>query len=161
MLKQISNYRLFLRKTTKTKQLKLINKLILICFLTSLTNKAFLLSKLFFSETKNNLWFNLNIKANIKFINNKFCLFFFNSILELLHFISLTKSLTLIPYTFFPLKILNGNSKLELPFNIFNLISKNILSNCFIIFLFWKNLILSVYSVLFNLFLTKKILCQH
>lgn len=160
ILKQFLNYRLFLQKFTKTYQLKIKNKLILVCFLNSFTNKAFLLSKLFFLEDKKNKWFKFNINSNIKFINNKICLFSFNSILEILYFIFLTKSILLIPYIFFPLKILNGNSNLELPFNIFNLISKNILSNCFIIFLIWKQLILFIYSIIFNLFKIKN-KCQH
>lgn len=157
ILKQIVTYRLFLLKTMRTQQLKINNKLVLICHLTSLTNKAFLLSKIFFLETKKNFWFNFNITSNFTFINNKLCLFLFNTILELLYFIFLTKSVALTPYTFFPLKILNGNSNIELPFNIFNIISQNILINRFIVFLFWKNLILSIYSMIFNIFKLKYI----
>lgn len=158
-LNKFLNYRLFLKKTIRAKQLKTTNKLLFVCFLNSLTNKAFLLSKFFFLETKKNLWFNFNIKSNIKFINNKFCIFLFNSIIELLYFIFLTKSLTLIPYVFFPLKILSGNSKCELPLNIFNIISTNILKISFNIFCFWKNIFIYLYFIIFNLL--KKKQCLH
>lgn len=155
ILKQILNYRLFLTKTIKTKQLIKKNKLILICYLASLTDKAFLLSNFFFLKEKKNPWFKFNINSNIKFLNNKFCIFFFNTLIELLYFIFLMKSITLIPYIFFPLKILNSNSKLELPFNIFNIISQNILINNFIIFFFWKNIIMLLYSLIFCLYINK------
>lgn len=158
-LKKLLNYRLFIKKSIKTKNLKFNNKLILVCYLNSLSNKAFLLSKLFFLEKKNNVWFNFKINSNIKFINNKFCLFFFNSIIELFYFIFLTKTLTLIPYVFFPLKILSGNSKLELPLNIFNSISITILKTTFSIFFFWKNLFVNLYFLIFNLL--KKTKCLH
>lgn len=158
-LKTFLNYRLFLKKTIRAKQLKINNKLLFVCFLNSLTNKAFLLSKFLFLEKKNNMWFNFNIKSNIQFINNKFCIFLFNSIMELLYFIFLTKSLTIIPYVFFPLKILSGNSSLELPLNIFNIISTNILKISFNIFCFWKNLFIYLYFIIFNLL--KKKQCQH
>jgi hypothetical protein len=151
VLKKILNYRLFLKNTIKTKNFKINNKLILICFLHSLTNKAFLLSKLFFLKKHNNSWFNFKINSNIKLIKNKLCIFFFDSLIEILYFIFLTKSLTLIPYIFFPLKILSGNSQLELPLNIFNLISINVLKTSFNIFLFWKNLFISLYLIIFNL----------
>lgn len=159
VLKKFLNYRLFLKKTIKTKQLEVNNKLILVCFLHSLTNKAFLLSNKFFLNEKKNLWFDFQINSNLKFINNKFCVFLFNSLIELLYFFFLTKSLTLIPYIFFPLKILSGNSNLELPLNIFNLISTNILKAGFSIFFFWKNLFVSLYLVIFDLFKKKK--CLH
>lgn len=51
-LKKLLNYRLFLKKSIKTNKFNLKNKLILVCFLNSLTNKAYLLSKLFFLEKK-------------------------------------------------------------------------------------------------------------
>ena len=54
-LEKFLNYRLFLKKTIKAKQLRINNKLLLVCFLNSLTNKAFLLSKFFFQ---------LSIEAN-------------------------------------------------------------------------------------------------
>lgn len=154
-LNKLLNYRLFLKKSIKTNKLNLKNKLILVCYLNSLTNKAYLLSKLFFLEKKNNKWFNLKINSNIKFINNKFCLFFFNSLLELAYFLFLTKSLTLIPYNFLPLKILSGNSTLELPLNIFNVISTTILKTTFNIFFFWKKIIVNLLFLFFNL-LSKK-----
>ncbi len=155
ILKQLIKYRLFIKTLLKTQKLKIQNKLILICYLISLTNKAFLLSQLFFLENKKNNWFKFNINSNVHLINNKFCLFTFNSLKELLYFIFLMKSTLITPYIFLPLKILNCNSKLELPLSIFNLIVKNILINCFIIFFFWKQLILILYSLFYNLFLIK------
>lgn len=155
ILKQLIKYRLFIKTLLNTQKLKIQNKLVLVCYLISLTNKAFLLSQLFFLENKKNNWFKFNINSNIHLINNKFCLFTFNSLKELLYFIFLMKSTLIIPYIFLPLKILNGNSNLELPLSIFNLIAKNILINCFAIFLFWKQLILLIYSLFYNLFLIK------
>jgi len=153
ILKQLIKYRLFIKKSIKPHQLTIKNKLILICFLTSLTNKAFLLSQLFFLDSKKNSWFKFNINSNL--IKNKLCLFTFNSLKELLYFFFLTKSTQMNPYIFLPLKILNGSSKLELPLSIFNLITKNFSTNCFIIFLFWKQLILLLYSFFFNIFFMK------
>lgn len=154
-LKKLLNYRLFLKKSIKTNKFNLKNKLILVCFLNSLTNKAYLLSKLFFLEKKKNKWFNLKINSNIKFINNKFCVFFFDSLIELSYFLFLTKSLTLIPYSFFPIKILSGNSKIELPLNIFNIVSTSVLNTTFNIFFFWKNIIVNLLFLFFNLLLKK------
>lgn len=158
-LNKLLNYRSFLKKSVKTNKLNLENKLILVCFLNSLTNKALLLSKLFFLEKKNNSWFNLQINSNIKFINNKFCLFFFNSLIELSYFIFLSKSLTLTPYIFFPVKILSGNSRLELPLNILNVILVTVLKTSFNIFFFWKNLLVGLFFFFFNLLSKNK--CLH
>lgn len=158
-LDKLLKHRSFLNKSVKTNKLNSKNKLVLVCFLNSLTNKAFLLSKLYFLEKKKNVWFNLEINSNIKFINNKFCLFFFNSLIELSYFIFLTKSLTLIPYIFFPVKILSGNSKIELPLNILNIVSTALLKSTFNIFLFWKNILVGLFVFFFSLLSKNK--CLH
>lgn len=155
ILKQLIKYRLFFKKFLKTSKLKMKNKLILMCFFTSLTNKAFLLSQLFFLENKKNNWFNLNINSNLYLINNKYCFFSFNTYKELSNFIFLTQSTFMNPYIFIPVKILNGNSKLELPLSIFTLIKKNNVTNFSTIVFFWKQLILMLYSLLYNLFIIK------
>lgn len=155
ILKQLTKYRLFFKKFIKTPQLKIKNKLILMCFFTSLTNKAFLLSQLFFLEIKKNNWFNLNINSNLYLINNKYCFFSFDTYKELYNFVFLTQSISMSPYIFIPLKILNGNSNLELPLSIFTLITKNILTKSFAIIFFWKQLILMLYSLIYNIFIIK------
>ena len=145
---KILKYRKFLIK--QLKYTKLNSKYILLCDFNYFNGLGLKLLKYFL--IKNNFKFNVNKKLlsnfflNIKYINTNLIYFKFNKFNNIIKFIKILNKLTLIPFFFFPLLILNPSKNIIFPINKLNFEKLKCINRNFFIKLIFINFIKKLIS---------------
>ena len=151
LYKKLIKYR---RRLINHSKLIRINKIkyILICDFYNFNSLAIKLLKLYFLSKNKKYKFNpyknlINKLIFNKFITQSVIYFKFLKLNELLEFINYSKKLTLIPFLFCPVFILNKNYKIMLPFKNINI------TNLLNLKSFYLNILIILKKIILNLIL--------